>query len=92
LVDSDRFFDNPQLKRQAEEKIKDINEAYQLLKQYQPNSADSTSYRRSCSANVSSKTARAEMFYNQGAENVKAGKYKEALEDFGMVIRLNSTR
>lgn len=79
------FFNSPHLKQKAEEQIKKINEAYEQLKSYQPNWPNQT-YRTGTSSTNSSN---AETYYNQGLENGKRGRYKEALEDFTKAIRLN---
>lgn len=84
----DRFAHDPQLKQQAEEKIRAINEAYQQLKEYQPE-AEQPKSTESEQTRVAIKVTKAETYYNFGAEAVKAGRYKEALEDFSTAIRLN---
>jgi len=38
----DRFTDNPRLQQKAEEKLKQINTAYEFLKSYQPHLTEST--------------------------------------------------
>jgi hypothetical protein len=80
----DRFTDNPQLQQQALAKIKDINEADQQLKDYQPNLTQA-----STTQGVRTKASNPEIYYNHGAEKVKAGLYQAASEDFGVAIRLN---
>ena len=99
----DRFSQEPQLKLQAEEKIKLINEAYQYLKDHQPNLGVADKgvvdkgvadkgvavKAQSTSTEVSANRTRPEIYYNQGAEHAKNGRYKEALNDFSMAIRLN---
>lgn len=93
----DQFGGNPALQRQAEEKLKAINEAYRHLKDYQPRSpsppttsaAHSASARPTSRPTVSTKSTNAEFWYHRGAENASSGRYKEALEDFSMAIRLN---
>ncbi|GEM_PF-1217497 len=84
----DRFAHDSQLKQQAEEKIKAINEAYQQLKAYQPVAEQQTSP-ESEQTRVAIKVTKAETYYNLGAEAVKASRYKEALKDFNTAIRLN---
>ena len=50
----DLFLNNPQLKQEAEEKLKKITKAYEELKKfYQPNSQNQTSHVRSSSTNSS---------------------------------------
>jgi curved DNA-binding protein CbpA len=93
----DQFAGNPALQRQAEEKLKAINEAYHHLKDYQPRSSSNQSTRTSRPPSghasprptVSTKSTNAEFWYHRGAENASAGRYKEALEDLSMAIRLN---
>lgn len=80
----DRFAHDLRLKQRAEEKIKSLNEAYQQLKNYEPGTRRQATDR----TQVSSKTARAEAYYDRGAENVKAGRYKAALEDLSIAIKL----
>jgi len=84
----DQFHHNPRQRQEAEVKLRAINEAYEWLKDYQPGVA-SPSSRSPGTAKVSTKASGAEVYYNQGAEKVKAGHYKEALEDFNIAIRLN---
>ncbi|MCG6135688.1 MAG: DnaJ domain-containing protein [Nostoc sp. LLA-1] len=90
----DRFAD-PQQKQQAEEKIKDINVAYNKLKSEQP-TAESTnssapSSTSSSQVNISVNRWDAETFYNLGVENASGGRYEEAIADFTRAIRLNSS-
>uniref|UniRef100_A0A832M6E7 Tetratricopeptide repeat protein n=1 Tax=Oscillatoriales cyanobacterium SpSt-402 TaxID=2282168 RepID=A0A832M6E7_9CYAN len=92
----DRFNHDSELRRQAEEKLKDINEAYRQLKDYQPTenpheSSTASSSSSSARTTVSTKPTNAEFWYNRGAENAQQGRYKDALDDFSMAIRLNPT-
>ncbi len=92
----DRFSHDPILKRQAEEKLKDINQAYQQLKNYQPakkslETPPPPSASSSLRTSVSTKPTNAEFWYNRGAENAQQGRYKEALDDFSIAIRMNPT-
>ncbi len=80
----DRFSNASQLKQKAEEKIKKINQAYQQLKSYQPNSPSQTS-----ASKIYCNSLSAETFYNQGVEKVETGRYQEAIEDFTKAIRFN---
>jgi curved DNA-binding protein CbpA len=95
----DRFAD-PQQKQQAEEKIKEINVAYNKLKSEQPtaestnSSAPSSTYPSHTSpsqVNISVNRWDAETFYNLGVENASGGRYEEAIADFTRAIRLNSS-
>lgn len=77
----DRFpANNLRLQEKAQEELKKINAAYEVLKSHQV----------SCSANT--KPPRAvdtKTHYEQGVEKAKRGIYKEAIEDFSYEIRLN---
>ncbi|TVP63686.1 MAG: tetratricopeptide repeat protein [Nodularia sp. (in: Bacteria)] len=88
----DRFSD-PQKKQEAEEKIKEINVAYNQLKSEQLNteSAPSTSPTNTSTnkVNISVQRWDAQSFYNCGVENASSGKYEEAIADFTKAIRLN---
>ncbi|MBW4631491.1 MAG: DnaJ domain-containing protein [Iphinoe sp. HA4291-MV1] len=80
-------FSHPQKIQEAEEKIKQINEAYNKLKSYLSSSANPSSQKNQ--TNFYTNRSNAELFYNWGAENAKSGKYEEALADFTHAIRLN---
>jgi curved DNA-binding protein CbpA len=86
-------FSHPQKKQEAEEKIKQINEAYNKLKSDLPSSADpptqTTQTTQRTQTNIYTSRSNAELFYNWGAENAKQGRYQEALVDFTHAIRLN---
>lgn len=91
----DRFpHDSPQ-QRQAEAKLKDINEAYHYLKDYEPEvkTAARQNRRRTersdSHTTVSAKATNAEFWYGRGTENLQAGRYKQAIDDFSMAIRMN---
>ena len=84
---------DPQQKLEAEEKIKEINVAYNQLKSEQLNSesAPSTAATSTSTDQVNIFVHRwdAESFYNLGVENASQGKYEEAIADFTKAIRLN---
>ncbi|ARV61949.1 molecular chaperone DnaJ [Nostocales cyanobacterium HT-58-2] len=83
-------FPHPQKKQEAEEKIKQINEAYNKLKSYLLTSANQPSQtKQTKEPNIYANRSNAELFYNWGAENAKLGRYEEALADFTHAIRLN---
>ena len=89
----DGFID-PQQKLEAEEKTKIINAAYLLLKSepipHTGNSADIKDRQPYSHVDANPHaTSNAETFYNRGAENVKMGKYEDALADFTQAIRIN---
>lgn len=79
-------FLEPQQKLEAEEKIKEINQAYARLKSYQP---DETNKSGSTSTKIDFTPSNAESFYKLGMEKAQRGKYSEAIEDFSKAIRLN---
>ncbi|WP_017315777.1 J domain-containing protein [Mastigocladopsis repens] len=80
-------FSHPQKKQEAEEKIKQINEAYNKLRYYLPSSANELGQTQE--TKIYANSSNAEIFYNWGAENAKLGRYEEALADFTHAIRLN---
>ncbi len=80
-------FSHPQKKQEAEQKIKQINEAYNKLKSNLPSSAPQPSQAKE--TKIYANRSNAELFYNWGAENAKLGRYQEALTDFTHAIRLN---
>ncbi|MDB9349275.1 J domain-containing protein [Nodularia spumigena] len=88
----DRFFD-PREKRDAEEKIKEINVAYNQVKSQQLNTASAPSPTPTNTStnqvNISVQRWDAQSFYNCGVENANEGKYEEAIADFTKAIRLN---
>lgn len=86
-------FPSPEQKQAAEEKIKLINEAYNKLKFYQPDTVKKTyqtaqTYQKK-QTKIYANRSNAETFYNWGVENAKSGRYEEALSDFSHAIRLN---
>lgn len=80
-------FSYPQKKQEAEQKIKQINEAYNKLKSDLSSSAHQPSQKKE--TKIYANRSNAELFYNWGAENAKLGRYEEALTDFTHAIRLN---
>ncbi|MEH2287590.1 DnaJ domain-containing protein [Nostoc sp.] len=79
-------FIEPQQKLEAEEKIKEINQAYVRLKSYQPNETNQSA---STSTKIDFTASNAESFYKLGMEKAQKGKYTEAIENFTQAIRLN---
>lgn len=79
----DRFFD-PQQKQQAEEEIKKINQAYEILKNRQP-----TLDRFTNIPGVSVQRSQAEAFYSEGVRYARQERDKEAIDLFSQAIRLN---
>jgi curved DNA-binding protein CbpA len=82
----DRFFDQ-QEKQKAEEKIKEINEAYNQLKHCQPIAANEFSPFNDTEVHVHRFDA--EAFYELGRDNFRKRMYKEAIANFTHAIRLN---
>lgn len=82
----DRFFEQ-QEKQQAEEKLKQINEAYNQLKYYQPIETNQSSPRNE--VKIHNSRYDAESFYELGKENVSKKMYPEAIANFTSAIRLN---
>ena len=82
----DRFVHNLQLKQQAEEKIKKINEAYTVLKSHQPNSSSVSK----SSSGVSTKRTNAVSEYTKGVVNAENGRFTEAINDFSRAIHLDA--
>lgn len=78
-----------QQKQQAENKIKQINAAYNLLKSESPTASNVTTPAPKKSSNVCVNRFDAEGFYNYGVESVGKGEYEEAIAYFTQAIRLN---
>lgn len=81
----DRFADDPQLKKKAEEKFKLINEAYEKLREYLPDFQQQSFQ----SKYYTSKQGYAEFYYKQGVQEAEKDNYKEAIENFSYAIKLN---
>ncbi|QLE58861.1 J domain-containing protein [Nostoc sp. TCL26-01] len=84
----DRFFDARQ-KQQAEEKIKQINIAYNLLKSVTPATEPPVSPPKEKTVKVSVNRWDGETFYNYGVESATKGEYEEAIAYFTQAISLN---
>jgi curved DNA-binding protein CbpA len=78
---------DPDLKAKAEAEIKKINEAYGFLKNYQPDALPKSV--ASSETKVRSSAESATTPYERGMDNIKAGNYQEAIEDFTQAIRIN---
>ncbi|MDZ7994487.1 MAG: DnaJ domain-containing protein [Nostoc sp. EfeVER01] len=78
-------FIEPQQKLEAEEKIKEINQAYARLKSSQPSQTNQSA----STTKIDLTPSNAESFYNLAMEKAQRGKYSEAIEDFTQAIRLN---
>jgi WD40 repeat protein len=80
----DRFFNDPQLKQQAEEKIKLINQAYEALQSqgFNIKSLDSCS-------EIKTERTDPEFYYKQGVAKAELEQFTEAVEDFSRAIRID---
>jgi COMPASS component SWD3 len=85
----DRFLNDPQLQQQAEERFKQINEAYEVLKRKVLNPDLSDGEQRSTVSKTTRKPTNPETYYESGAAHVKDGLYELAIADFTTAIRLN---
>lgn len=88
----DRFIDQKQ-KQEAEERIKKINVAYNILKSEclseDPISQNLSSPGAKNPIKISVNRWDAETYYNWGVENANKRQYQEAIADFTQAIRLN---
>ena len=80
----DRFYNDPKMKQQADEKIKQINQAYEALKYYAVNSGSLVS-----GGGVAIEKTNPEYYYQQGVDNAERENYYEAIENFSRALRLN---
>lgn len=89
----DRFPHNSSQQQAAEEKIKQLNEAYQVLKSYQPeatpNSPDRSPNPPQTRPTYTTTPTSAETFYNRAAEAANARNYEEAIDCLNAAIRIN---
>ena len=95
----DRFpADNPRLKEKAQEELKRINAAYEVLKSHQFSysantnnspTADAKNDRAYATNPKPPNSTDANSYYEQGMEQAKRGKYQEAIADFLRAILIN---
>jgi tetratricopeptide (TPR) repeat protein len=80
----DKFLDNPPLKELAEQKIRQINQAYEALKSYRPSFEllDNTSA-------ITIERNDPVFYYQQGVIKDKQGEMVEAIIEFSRAIYLN---
>jgi tetratricopeptide (TPR) repeat protein len=80
----DKFLDNPPLKELAEQKIRQINQAYEALKSYRPSFEllDNTSV-------ITIERNDPVFYYQQGVIKDKQGEMVEAIIEFSRAIYLN---
>ena len=91
----DRYINDPILKTKAEEKIKQINQAYAIVKAsqaegytVQPDIAPHSSTGAS-KTKVAKVQQTPEFYYQQGMNYIKTEEYDSALDSFGRAIKLN---
>ena len=89
----DCFPHDPELRKQAEARIKELNEAYQVLKGSRSNIAQPDIRAKSTPTSkvYAKENSSAEAFYREGAEKVKQSQYQEAIQDFTAAIRSQPT-
>jgi WD40 repeat protein len=80
----DRFPNGSEQQEEAEEKFRQIHQAYQVLKDYQPKTAVSTTV-----PEVSFTRTSPELYYQEGVQYAEKELYEEAIEEFSLAIRLN---
>lgn len=80
----DRFPNNSKEQKEAEEKFKKILEAYEVLKDYQPDVNSSTVESR-----FSTKRSNPETHYQEGVKYAEKELYQDAIEEFSFAIRLD---
>lgn len=86
----DRFPYDSVLQKQAEEKIKKINIAYEALLIYQPKTPDPDRQTTHSKIHVDFAKNNAKKCYDRGVIAVEKGNDKEAIKYFSQAIRLNS--
>ena len=97
----DRFpANNPRLQEKAQEELKRINTAYEVLKSQlvsasantKPPSSDGAKRDRTSSPNTQPPISEeAKAYYEQGMEKAKRGRYNEALNDFSYALFIYSS-
>ena len=80
----DRFIDNPEKQKQAEEKFKIIAEAYEQLQKYYSTNPNAT-----FTSEIYTQKNDAKTYYNEGAKLAESERYREAIEAFTLAIRLD---
>ena len=87
----DRYANNPELKAKAEAKIKQINQAYAIIKAYQAenNNVAGNSYPSQSKTKVAKVQNTPEFYYQQGIGYIESQSYDAALNSFAQAIKLN---
>jgi WD40 repeat protein len=83
----DRFSQDSQEQKKAEEEFKKILEAYEALKDYQPQPEVTFS---AVASDISTKRSSSESHYQEGVKYAEKKLYQDAIEEFSLAIRLNS--
>lgn len=97
----DRFpADNPRLKEKAQEELKKINAAYEVLKPHLVSSSANTKSSGSTDAKTSRTSPQnphppssedAKAYYEKGMDKAKRGRYTEAIDDFSYALFIYSS-
>ncbi|NJM86463.1 MAG: DnaJ domain-containing protein [Hydrococcus sp. RU_2_2] len=82
----DRFPNNSVEQKQAAEKFKKIIEAYEVLKDYQPQTQEKKS---TAASTIATKPDRSQTHYQEGIDYAEKKLYQEAIEEFSLAIRLD---
>jgi len=83
----DKFPDaSPEEQQQAVEKFKEIAEAYEILKNYEPGKSTPSIFTK-----VKTRENLADIYYEQGVEYAENELYEEAISEFTQAIRFDST-
>lgn len=84
----DRFFNDPEKHKIAEEKFKEINAAYEFLIRAE-NRENTVSFSSGNGTGVKTQKADHAFFYHQAVAIAESGRYEESLDLFGTALRLN---
>ncbi len=85
----DRFANDPVNARIAEEKIKAINVAYEILQTHQVGSGGQASYRQTTTT-IRTRKATPQESFDKAKFFVKRGQYTEAAEELGKAVKLDA--
>lgn len=93
----DRYINDPILKAKAEVKIKKINQAYAVIKDYQEKNGGNVVKQKTTSYSPSQKSSTKvvktqntpEFYYQQGIDYLESKDYDAALNSFAQAIKLN---
>ncbi len=79
----DRFVNEPEKQEEAQEKFKQINQAYEILKAYFSHD------QKAVSQDIIAKKTTPEFYYNLGIQTAEKENYEESLDYFARAIKLN---